>query len=110
METIMTLEQWLEDGKSDAYRRKLPELADLLDGLARSTAALRAAACRLASEIDGNALALPIAIARRVQTVPVLFPAFLANWLGLGNRRALRQMGGWFHMIRALAHAILHSH
>jgi hypothetical protein len=39
----MTLEQWLEDGKSDAYRRKLPELADLLDGLARSTAALRAA-------------------------------------------------------------------
>ena len=41
--TTMTLEQWLEDGKSDAYRRKLPELADLLDGLARSTAALRAA-------------------------------------------------------------------
>jgi hypothetical protein len=39
----MTLEQLIEDGKSDAYRRKLPELADLLDGLARSTAALRAA-------------------------------------------------------------------
>jgi hypothetical protein len=39
----MTLEQWLEDGKSDAYRRKLPELADLLDGLARATAALRSA-------------------------------------------------------------------
>lgn len=39
----MTIEQWLEDGKSDAYRRKLPELADLLDGLARATAALRAA-------------------------------------------------------------------
>jgi aspartyl-tRNA(Asn)/glutamyl-tRNA(Gln) amidotransferase subunit A len=39
----MTIEQWLEDGKSDAYRRKLPELADLLEGLARSTAALRAA-------------------------------------------------------------------
>lgn len=39
----MTLEQWIEDGKSDAYRRKLPELADLLDGLARATAALRAA-------------------------------------------------------------------
>jgi hypothetical protein len=39
----MTLEQWLEDGKSDAYRRKLPLLADLLDGLSRSTAALRAA-------------------------------------------------------------------
>lgn len=40
----MTIEQWLEDGKSDAYRRKLPQLADLLEGLARSTAALRAAA------------------------------------------------------------------
>ena len=39
----MTIEQWLEDGKSDAYRRKLPELADLLEGLARATAALRAA-------------------------------------------------------------------
>ena len=39
----MTIEQWLEDAKSDAYRRKLPELADLLEGLAKSTAALRAA-------------------------------------------------------------------
>jgi aspartyl-tRNA(Asn)/glutamyl-tRNA(Gln) amidotransferase subunit A len=39
----MTIEQWLEDSKSDAYRRKLPELADLLEGLAQSTAALRAA-------------------------------------------------------------------
>jgi hypothetical protein len=39
----MTIEQWLEDGKSDAYRRQLPALADLLDGLARTTAALRAA-------------------------------------------------------------------
>ena len=39
----MTIEQWLEDGKSDAYRRKLPELADLLEALARATATLRAA-------------------------------------------------------------------
>jgi hypothetical protein len=39
----MTIEQWLEDAKSDAYRRKLPELADLLDGLGQATAALRAA-------------------------------------------------------------------
>ena len=39
----MTIEQWLEDAKSDAYRRKLPELADMLDGLARATSALRAA-------------------------------------------------------------------
>ena len=39
----MILEQWLEDAKQDAYRRKLPELADLLEGLAAATAALRAA-------------------------------------------------------------------
>jgi hypothetical protein len=39
----MTLEQWLEDGKADAYRRKIPELADLLEGLAKATTALRAA-------------------------------------------------------------------
>ncbi len=39
----MTLEQWLEDARMDAFRRKLPELADLLEGLAKSTAALRAA-------------------------------------------------------------------
>ncbi|MGQ0736286.1 MAG: hypothetical protein ACT4QD_21855 [Acidobacteriota bacterium] len=39
----MTIPQWLEDGKSDAYRRKLPELADLLEGLAQSTEALRGA-------------------------------------------------------------------
>ena len=37
----MTIEQWLEDGKSDAYRRKLPALADLLDGLAKATVAPR---------------------------------------------------------------------
>ena len=39
----MTIEQWLEDAKSDAYRRKLPELADMLDGLGRATSALRGA-------------------------------------------------------------------
>jgi hypothetical protein len=39
----MTIEQWLEDAKSDAYRRKLPELADLLDGLGRAVATLRVA-------------------------------------------------------------------
>ena len=37
----MTIEQWLEDAKSDAYRRKMPELAELLESLARTTAALR---------------------------------------------------------------------
>jgi hypothetical protein len=39
----MTLEQWLEDARMDAFRRQLPELAELLEGLAKSTAALRAA-------------------------------------------------------------------
>lgn len=39
----MTIEQWLEDAKSDAYRRKMPELAELVEGLARATATLRAA-------------------------------------------------------------------
>lgn len=39
----MTLEQWLEDARMDAFRRQLPELAELLEGLAKSTAALREA-------------------------------------------------------------------
>lgn len=39
----MTIAQWLEDAKADAYRRKLPELADLLEGLAAATTTLRAA-------------------------------------------------------------------
>ena len=39
----MTLEQWLEDARMDAFRRKLPELAELLEGLAKATAALREA-------------------------------------------------------------------
>jgi hypothetical protein len=39
----MTLEQWLEDARMDAYRRQLPDLAALLETLAKSTAALRAA-------------------------------------------------------------------
>lgn len=37
----MTLEQWLEDARMDAFRRQLPELAELLEALAKSTAALR---------------------------------------------------------------------
>jgi hypothetical protein len=39
----MTIEQWLEDAKMDAYRRQLPDLAVLLENLAKSTAALREA-------------------------------------------------------------------
>ena len=53
----MTIEQWLEDGKADAYRRKLPELADLLEGRAKATAALRAADWNEDSVLDTHAAA-----------------------------------------------------
>ena len=39
----MTLEAWLEAARADAERRGLPALGPLLDGLAQSTRALRAA-------------------------------------------------------------------
>ena len=39
----MTLDEWLEDAIRDAERRNLPALKPILEGLARSTAALRAA-------------------------------------------------------------------
>jgi hypothetical protein len=39
----MTIEAWLESATADAERRGLPELRALLEALARSTAALRAA-------------------------------------------------------------------
>ena len=39
----MTLETWLEQAMQDAARRGLVALRPLLEGLARSTAALRAA-------------------------------------------------------------------
>jgi len=39
----MTIDDWLESAKADAERRGLPELKPLLEALARSTAALRAA-------------------------------------------------------------------
>lgn len=39
----MTITEWLEQAKADAARRGLPELGPLLEGLAKSTAALRAA-------------------------------------------------------------------
>jgi hypothetical protein len=39
----MTIEEWLEDALRDADRRGLPELRPLLEGLAQSTTALRAA-------------------------------------------------------------------
>jgi len=39
----MTVQAWLENALQDADRRQLPALRPLLEGLARSTAALRAA-------------------------------------------------------------------
>jgi hypothetical protein len=39
----MTIDQWLEDALTDADRRELPALRPLLEGLAKSTKALRAA-------------------------------------------------------------------
>jgi aspartyl-tRNA(Asn)/glutamyl-tRNA(Gln) amidotransferase subunit A len=68
----MTIEQWLEDAKSDAYRRKLPVLADLLDGLARSTAALREADWNDEAETQGTgAHAAPVALAPGVPGAPI---------------------------------------
>lgn len=39
----MTIDAWLKAAIADAERRGLPELKTLLEGLAQSTAALRAA-------------------------------------------------------------------
>ncbi len=39
----MTIAQWLEQALKDADRRELPALRPLLEGLAKSTMALRAA-------------------------------------------------------------------
>jgi hypothetical protein len=39
----MTIDAWLQSAVADAERRGLPELKPLLEGLAKSTAALRAA-------------------------------------------------------------------
>jgi hypothetical protein len=39
----MTIDEWLEHALRDAERRDLPALRPLLEGLAKSTTALRAA-------------------------------------------------------------------
>jgi len=39
----MTIEYWLQAAIGDAERRGLPQLKPILEGLARATAALRAA-------------------------------------------------------------------
>jgi hypothetical protein len=39
----MSIEVWLQNAVSDAERRGMPELKPILEGLAKSTAAIRAA-------------------------------------------------------------------
>ncbi len=39
----MTIQEWLQNALLDAERRELPALRPLLEGLAKSTTALRAA-------------------------------------------------------------------
>jgi hypothetical protein len=39
----MQIDEWVKAAKEDAARRQLPDLGPLLDGLAKSTAALRKA-------------------------------------------------------------------
>jgi len=46
------LDRWLAAATADAVRRGLPELTPLLDGLAASTRALRAAAWNDAADRD----------------------------------------------------------
>ena len=53
----MSIEAWLRAAVADAERRKLPELALLLEGLAPATGALRAA--NFTGEADGTRPAGP---------------------------------------------------
>jgi hypothetical protein len=53
----MTIAEWLESALRDAERRELPELGPLLEGLAKSTAALRAADWNL--DLSGELPATP---------------------------------------------------
>ena len=50
----MTLDAWLTAAVADAERRALPALTPLLETLARSTAALRAADAELRSAAVGS--------------------------------------------------------
>ena len=51
----MTVEQWLAAAIGDAERRGMPELRPLLEGLAASTTALRAADWNERADHDGAA-------------------------------------------------------
>ena len=53
----MTIEEWLENALRDADRRELPGLRPLLEGLAKSTTALRAADWNL--DLSGEPPATP---------------------------------------------------
>ena len=55
----MTIESWLRAAVADAERRRLPELKPILEALARSTQALRAA------DFNDNASGEPSADAAR---------------------------------------------
>ncbi len=48
----MTMDDWLRFSQADAERRGLPELKPILEGLARATAALRAADFNAHAEPD----------------------------------------------------------
>ena len=50
----MTIKTWLEAASQDADRRGLSGLRPLLEALARSTAALRAADWNLDARVDGR--------------------------------------------------------
>ncbi len=73
---------------------------DPADGGAASAATNRS----VASEVDRDALQLPVAIAYRVQTQRIVAVAFRCDGFGRGDRRRLRQVRRWLHMRGAGAH------
>ena len=64
----MTIESWLQAAIADVERRGLPELKPVLEGLARTTAALRAA------DFNDDASGLESALRDPQSTMPGLQP------------------------------------
>ncbi len=60
----MTIESWLQAAIADAERRGLPELKPILEGLARTTTALRAA------DFNDDASGLESALRNPQSTMP----------------------------------------
>ena len=60
----MTIESWLKAAVADAERRGLPELKPILEALARSTQALRAA------DFNDDASGTPAAVASHPAGAP----------------------------------------